>query len=850
MRPSPSILSLALVGTLASGALGQEIPREEYLLQLPLSTPTLVPETDASARLWLFGNPNEAGYRDEGPVDGIDDARHEILMALAVRFAPYLVQNTSDFPLDFDAFISNRRSFPLYVDTWDTNSEVPVLMETRAVNFSALGRAECPTAARSALDESPDPTDDGALEDCKILQLMDRYTPGANRTRILDESLVRGRPNRFDVLFFNFPGDGPRNWKGSYRPEYEQLAEAQRAAFPHAFVHPFLLDVDGGLELILQYWLFYPSNDSGMDHEGDWEHLNVAVSPRSMVEGALTESTVRQILSGEIPATDEIPDPLVIKRVDHYFHESVWPLDYSSPNVYLPRDEWAAQIRQRDPARYGRGRVWEDIRERAYVDDEETIVNTHPFGFIGADNKGLNQALEMPGSGNKDPHGTYPFPGRYANVGPGGSTDQVSQHLDIRSFLQARRAGDIGDGPDFAPGSVLALARPDRLRLLPDWERIVDIVREDPARRRAWAWMVLPIHWGYPATRSPFSGILKNFNTGNVAPPGPSYNAGWNSSGSSSGFAIYDPHAVPDIFPLQVQDNFRNDLGFLNLTVPIFLNLPPLDFLSRIVAYPFKQLLGRHEPVYYRAESVPFRFIGISTGISRQTFGEDFKALGYSPRQLQPLVQSIVQHIVAAPEPDSVAVTGGGDYIETAVGSFVQVPLYLGGRFTSENTVRNVRTTFGADIQFAGLPDYTYSADINLWEYAGSIRYSILSGPILPFVKGGYGWAWYRVENVQANGVPFDPAESEWWGPDNVFPNVWHYGVGAEFIPWKRIGRMPGGLELALRVELTRYSQGLGLDLSQVPLRDLEIFFSTLEEVPSARRVARNDLLVGFTLTF
>ena len=66
----------------------------------------------------------------------------------------------------------------------------------------------------------------------------------------------------------------------------------------------------------------------------------------------------------------------------------------------------------------------------------------------------------------------------------------------------------------------------------------------------------------------------------------------------------------------------------------------------------------------------------------------------------------------------------------------------------------------------------------------------------------------------------------------------------------KRIGELPGGLDLALRLEYTRYTQGLGLDLGPVPLQDLEILFPTLADVPGSERVHRNDFLLGVTLSF
>ena len=130
------------------------------------------------------------------------------------------------------------------------------------------------------------------------------------------------------------------------------------------------------------------------------------------------------------------------------------------------------------------------------------------------------------------------------------------------------------------------------------------------------------------------------------------------------------------------------------------------------------------------------------------------------------------------------------------------------------------------------------------------MRYSLTDTRLQPYVKGGYGWAWYRLEDVRTDDVPLAPADSDWIGPGNVWPNVWHYGLGVEFIPWKRVGELPGGLDLAVRVEFARYSQKLGLDLGEIPLNELEILFPTLEDIPGSERVHRNDLLVGLTLSF
>jgi len=38
------------------------------------------------------------------------------------------------------------------------------------------------------------------------------------------------------------------------------------------------------------------------------------------------------------------PDPLVIRRIDYYFHENIMPVDFGAPNAYAPREEWRRQV--------------------------------------------------------------------------------------------------------------------------------------------------------------------------------------------------------------------------------------------------------------------------------------------------------------------------------------------------------------------------------------------------------------------------------------------------------------------------------------------------------------------------
>ncbi len=157
--------------------------------------------------------------------------------------------------------------------------------------------------------------------------------------------------------------------------------------------------------------------------------------------------------------------------------------------------------------------------------------------------------------------------------------------------------------------------------------------------------------------------------------------------------------------------------------------------------------------------------------------------------------------------------------------------------------------TSGRNVQFNNIPEYSYSADLDLWEYAGSIRYNLSTGRWQPFAKGGYGWSWTRVENAQANGVPLQQADSDWISP-GFWPNTWHLGAGIELAPWKRVGRFPCGAEISLRFEYAMFFQDLGLDLSSIELAELSLLFHTLGDVPGSETVRRHGVILGATLRF
>ena len=110
-----TLLSLAWS---AGQADAQQIPRSEYLRYVPLEVPRIIRQTAASERLDLYGYRESPGYVDVAPVDGVDDRRHRVLEDLAVRFAPFLVQNSEAIPMDHKKVWGG--AYPLYVDSWNT----------------------------------------------------------------------------------------------------------------------------------------------------------------------------------------------------------------------------------------------------------------------------------------------------------------------------------------------------------------------------------------------------------------------------------------------------------------------------------------------------------------------------------------------------------------------------------------------------------------------------------------------------------------------------------------------------------------------------------------------------------
>ncbi len=792
---------------------GQEIPRNRYLRYLPLQYPVMVRQTEASVTFQLLGDPGDPGYRDNDPVDGIDDRRHQVLLDLGVRFAPYLVLNTTAVPMDVRLFMQPGRSFPLFVDTWDVSRDPAMLVGSDEIEWATLPGTPCESVPSVPLTENPD---------CRLRALLDEFDPlapgPAHRT-----GAITPEQHEFRVLFFDLPGDNEKTWRAEYENQFVNPRHGASQDFPRVYVHPFLTEVRAsgtvqpGYEVVLQYWFFYPFNDGGNNHEGDWEHINVIVTPLNKLAEPLSAADVRRILSAP-GLSDTAPDRLVIRRVEYYFHHHVMTLDYTRPNVYQPRKQWEKEVDTLVTQRRGAGWFWTQIRNYAYWDDDETIINTHPIGFIGADNKGTDQLLKPPGGSNRDSHGTYPFSGLYKDVGPAGAAEQIGEHFDHRKHFAEGSDDLMSPQPRYRRGSVASFASPQRIEIVPDGERVLQLVKQHPKARRDWAWLVLPIRWGYPAARSPFAGLVEHAATGNSSVVGPSYNGAWNRIGAAAGFQNYEPHRFGSLLPTTWQDGFANNLGYLNLTVPTLAVLPPFDFFWRVVAAPLRTLFGTQDPVYQTSENIPFRFVGlVVSGVSYMDADDDLVNLFLSERQVDDIGERFLSQFIRA---DSV-VGQQIRFIENTTLSYFEISLYLGKRFASENTLRAGRMPMGVDVTFPTIGEvFRLRGDLSFVEYSGSIRYSLTTSRLMPFIKGGYGLSWYRVENASTNGDPLPQPDGPWVGQPTIedlssfLPDTWHIGGGFEWVPLQSRASFPRGIDLGIRAELLLYyvhSLGTGI---------------------------------------
>jgi hypothetical protein len=157
--------------------------------------------------------------------------------------------------------------------------------------------------------------------------------------------------------------------------------------------------------------------------------------------------------------------------------------------------------------------------------------------------------------------------------------------------------------------------------------------------------------------------------------------------------------------------------------------------------------------------------------------------------------------------------------IAKAVSAYGALHLYVGHRFVSENSLRHSHAALEVDFV---LPSQgrtgAVTGDLDMWEYAGSLRYNLLTEAVQPFVLFGYGLSWYRLTQIAFDGQAIPHQETPWvrrpdlGSPGTLLPNTWHLGAGLELIPIRSYaGTLPRGIDVGIRFDAALYFHRLGL---------------------------------------
>jgi hypothetical protein len=153
----------------------------------------------------------------------------------------------------------------------------------------------------------------------------------------------------------------------------------------------------------------------------------------------------------------------------------------------------------------------------------------------------------------------------------------------------------------------------------------------------------------------------------------------------------------------------------------------------------------------------------------------------------------------------------------------LELDFSLGGHFMTENAIRHSTSDLNVDVFIPGRTDTpSIRGTLNLWEYAGDIRYNLLTGRFLPYVKLGYGNTWYRVQGVSVDGVPLANPNGPWihkpsiFPFENIWPNTWLWGFGAEYIVFGKVA--PLAPSVSFKFDYTMFNHSLGLDVRALAL--------------------------------
>lgn len=778
--------------------LAQGFDSTEYHAYLPPpGKPT--EQTKASLTFRLFSG--HETIPSETP--GVSAQREARLRALAARFSPILVPTNFSVPRDFEDVLAFRYEpaehavrcrgrFDLAVDVWNTTSasskpdprtslRVPLDIVRTPVcpkNDSVL-RAQEPSDSIETVSDSllrilllmlgPKPAPPQAQEPGSYAGMLFKPDSAKDSVRLKYTPDRRVRQNADTVLYFDMPGSERSSW----RDAYQQLRYLRSRIYVHPFVHEHREALaESRFEFVLQYWFFYPLNDGVNNHEGDWEHINVSVSTRHRLEELLgdqrllTADEVSRIL-GDSGVMDL--DSLAISAVDYYFHGFVVTVDYKDAHQRRAvtgmvgyTDEVAERFAvSREGISESENRFYNSTLSRMVYERMQVapdLLRTHPIVFIGGMSVSPVQIFDVPGSGNANSHGSYPFTGVWRGVGPLVAREKMRGDFDAG---KAARLGSVPPGRDtlgmvhyidpcYRGGTVGSCMQGDSapIVLLPDWEQMVDRMYGDPGARelrRRWAWFALPIRWGYPTTASPGARIIRGYDFGHTAPVGPAFNAGWNRVGVAPTYARYPLFPLTRGLQQTPWDNIYNVLGFGNVVPTLATLLPPVTLAATLVTGVVHGRRRAFQPTRPGMRNVEVGYAPSwgygGTGFARRLPGIGEFELG-APGD--PLPEGEEEDFVREPER----------------GSQYYVLLHWGRRWGTE-TIFSRRT--GHVFYHGHLTSGSFAdvhGDLEEKELLGVFRF----GTLAPFgypgqfvVRFGYGWTWHRIQSIRLENLGGPP---------------------------------------------------------------------------------------------
>jgi len=349
----------------------------------------------------------------------------------------------------------------------------------------------------------------------------------------------------------------------------------------------------------------------------------------------------------------------------------------------------------------------------------------------------------------------------------------------------------------------------DQLTLVPDWERVIDLLRVEPAARREWGFLVLPIRWGFPASVSPAGGAIRRANLGNAAPLGLAYHPGWNRSDADEEHRPFNPHVLRVLLaPVTPVTGLQNGFGILNIPIALGQLVPGGNAIfAQVLPWVSGALSIMRAPparTFY-AGRLPTRFTSFGVGRYWQFGGDEFG------RFLPRAQDSTVSSFLVAHDSSGAQIARRSYRRRPNFGSRLWFTVHYGDRLAIENSWSVDTTELTYRITDAsGETVGNVRGTLATGQLAGGIRVSTapMRDVMILFARAGYAWTWYRVNDAQLDGQPLPRARKHgghwpgWLPTAKWWPNGSYGGVGVELFP-PRSNWIYGRLGYGLRLEVS-----------------------------------------------